>query len=65
MSLARYYPNTRETAEETKARAWRDYGMLVVSVDHPSLTWDVREALRQLGNRLYGEPRNTGGVSRE
>lgn len=54
MSLARYLPNTRETAEETKRRAWREHGMLVVSIDHPNLTWDARELLQQLGNRLYG-----------
>lgn len=57
MSLSRYLPHTRETAEETKARAWREYGMLVVSVDHPNLTWDTRETLRQLGDRMYGKRR--------
>lgn len=57
MSLARYLPHTRESAEEVKKRAWREYGMLVVNVDHPNLKWDDREMLKQVGAKLYGPRR--------
>ena len=57
MSLSRYLPHTRETAEETKKRAFREYGMLVASVDDPRLDWVQREMLKAVGAKLYGERR--------
>lgn len=59
MSLSRYLPNTRDSAEEVKRRAWRDHGMLVVSADDPDLKWDTREMLKQLGDRKYGPRKGT------
>ncbi len=55
--LGRYLPNTRETAEETKRRVWRDHGMLVVDPERDPLTWDAREFLKAIGARLYGPRR--------
>lgn len=57
MTLSRFLPRTRETAEETKQRAWREYGMLVVSVDDAPLSWDARAYLQQIGAKLYGPRR--------
>lgn len=57
MSLARYLPHTRETADETKARAWREYGVLVVDVESAPLAWDNRELLKAIGEKLYGPRR--------
>lgn len=54
MSLNRFLPNTRETAEETKRRVWQQHGMLVVDVDKVQTSWDVRETLKSLGEKLYG-----------
>jgi len=57
VSLQRYLPHTRESAEETKKRAFREYGMLVASVDDPRLDWVQRETLKQVGTKLYGKPK--------
>ena len=57
MSLSRYLPQTRESAEETKKRAFREYGMLVAAVDDPRLDWVQRETLKQVGAKLYGPTR--------
>lgn len=57
MALSRYLPHTRETAEETKRRAFREYGMLVASLDDPRLDWVQRETLKQVGAKLYGPGR--------
>lgn len=60
MTLSRYLPHTRESAEETKRRAFREYGMLVASVDDPRLDWVQRETLKQVGTKLYGKQKGTG-----
>ena len=52
------YPNTRESAEETKQRAWREYGVLVAALDQNKLTWEEREFLKQIGSKLYGPRRD-------
>lgn len=65
MSLGRFLPNTRETAEEVKARVWKEHGMLVVDVEKVPATWDVREMLKQLGERLYGQRRPRSAASSE
>lgn len=54
MSLSRYLPHTRETAEETKRRVWKDHGMLVVAVTDPRLDWLQRETAKQIGRKIYG-----------
>jgi len=59
------YPGPRSSLAKTvpkpfpvrraKAEGWRDLGILVVAVDvEDGLTWEERELLRQIGNRLYG-----------
>lgn len=54
MSLGRFLPHTRETAEEVKRRVWQTEEMLVVDVKNAPLTWDAREYLKAIGNKLYG-----------
>lgn len=56
--MKRFLPNTRETAEETKRRAWSQYGILVVDIEKVPATWDVKMLLRQLGENLYGPRRD-------
>lgn len=57
MSLGRFLPNTRETAEEVKRRVWQQHGMLVVHPEKDALTWDAREFLKVIGRKLYGPRR--------
>lgn len=57
MSMQRFFPATRESAEEIKRRAFRYEGILVASVDDPRLDWVQRETLKQVGVKLYGPPR--------
>jgi hypothetical protein len=47
----------RVDAAAIKRRAFHDHGILVVDVDDPALmlSWDQREILRQVGERLYGQ----------
>lgn len=52
--FSHYFPRTKESPEETKRRAWREYGMLVVNVDTDFLTWEAREYLKAIGAKLYG-----------
>lgn len=63
MSLGRYFPNTRETADETKRRVWRDHGMLVVNPDDLTEPWDVKLTLKQIGEKLYGPRRRQGDTA--
>ncbi|MCC7253829.1 hypothetical protein [Hyphomicrobium sp.] len=63
-ALARLLPRAREPAEETKQRAWREYGLLVVDVETANLTWDAREYLRVIGAKLYG-PRRRAPAERK
>lgn len=46
MSLSRF-PEYRDTAEEIKARVWKDHGMLVVDVERVPATWDAGEIERK------------------
>ena len=57
MSLGRFIPNSRETALETKGRAWREHNMLVINVESDQLTWDQREMLRVIGRKMFGPRR--------
>lgn len=56
--LATNYP-TREIGREVdyealKRNGYRDQGIVVVSVNDPRLTWDQREMVKQVGEKLYG-----------
>lgn len=42
--------------EALKRAGYRDQGIVVVSVKDPRLTWPERELVKQLGERLYGQP---------
>ena len=54
MSLARYLPRTRETAEETKRRVYQLEGIAVINVDNDEMPWEFREWLRQWCNKRFG-----------
>lgn len=41
-------------AAAIKRNAFHDQGILVVDVKDPALTWDQREMLRQVAEKLYG-----------
>lgn len=43
--------------EAVKRNAFRDQGMLVVSVNDPRIAWQDRILLEQIGTKLYGERR--------
>jgi hypothetical protein len=46
----------RRSAEQVKRDGWREQGVLVIAVDDQRLTWPERELVRQLGQKLYGQP---------
>jgi hypothetical protein len=54
MSLGRLAPNTRESADETKARVWRQHGYVVLSIDDAQIPWDLREQLARFMTRRHG-----------
>lgn len=54
MSLGRFAPNARETAEEKKEFYWRNHGYVAVSIDDPAMPWDLREQLQRFMTRRYG-----------
>lgn len=45
---------TREPADETKSFYWRNYGMAVVRIDDPRLSWELRELLTRHMTRQHG-----------
>ena len=57
MSMARFLPNSRETAEETKARAFREYGIAVIDVERDQMPWEFREWLKQWAAKRFGARR--------
>lgn len=58
----RGFGGRRRDADTVKREGWREQGVLVVSAEDPRLTWPERELVRQLGRRLYGDPKDgTGG----
>lgn len=63
MSLGRFAPNSREPAEETKQRVWRQHGFVCASIDDPQMPWDLREMLARYMTRRYGT-RNQPGAGR-
>jgi hypothetical protein len=40
--------------EAIKRNAFKDQGIVVVSVNDPRLSWDQREILKQIGDKIYG-----------
>lgn len=62
MSLSRYLPNTRETAEETKRRVWREHGIVVVDPDKDQLPWEDKEIVKMIGKKLYGPRRKSDAL---
>ena len=56
--LGRYVP-TRIDVDAEKRSGWREHGILVVKADDPTLSWPERELIKQLGQKLYGERRET------
>jgi hypothetical protein len=51
-----YGSSTRRDPETVKRDGWREMGMLAVSASDPRLSWPERELVRQLGEKLYGQP---------
>ena len=51
-----YGSSTRRDSETVKRDGWREMGMLAVSSADPRLSWPERELVRQLGEKLYGQP---------
>jgi hypothetical protein len=51
-----YGSSTRRDSETVKRDGWREMGMLAVSASDPRLSWPERELVRQLGEKLYGQP---------
>lgn len=66
MTFSRHLPKgfggMRRSADDIKRDGWLEQGVLVVRADDSRLTWPEREAVRQIGSRLYGEPRQTRGA---
>jgi hypothetical protein len=52
--LGRHRPTCTD-AEAEKRNDGREHGILVAADEDPRLTWPVRELVRQLGARLYGQ----------
>lgn len=40
--------------EALKRQGFKDQGLVIVSVDDPRLSWDQREMIKQVGEKLYG-----------
>jgi hypothetical protein len=52
--LSRFMPHTRETAQETQERVWRQHGYVAISIDDPEMPWDLREMLKRFMTRRHG-----------
>ena len=50
------YGGTRRDPEQVKRDGWREQGVLVVNLSDSRLTWPERELVKQLGQKLYGNP---------
>jgi hypothetical protein len=53
-SLARHQPNPMD-AEQVKRDGWHKDRILVIAAKDERLTWDERQLVVNLGNRLYGK----------
>ena len=54
----RGFGGERQDPDSIKREGWHEQGVLVVSAEDPRLTWPERELVRQLGRKLYGNPRS-------
>ncbi len=59
----RGYNGRRRDAEQVKRDGWRELGLLAVSVDDARLSWDERELVLRLAEKLYGARKAIGGGS--
>ncbi len=50
----RDYGGQRRQPEEVKRDGWRELGVLAVSVDDERLSWEERELVLRLAEKLYG-----------
>jgi hypothetical protein len=48
------YPTSMNT-DRVKRTAFHDLHTLVIDYEHPDLTWDQRELLKQVGEKFYGK----------
>lgn len=55
----RGYGGERRSPERVKRDGWHEQGLLAVRLDDERLTWPERELVRQLGDKLYGERKET------
>lgn len=53
LSSAPHSPTTPDEMQTMRAKAWREFGVLVVGPDD-LLNWDDRQRLTNIGNRMYG-----------
>jgi len=53
----RGFGGSRRDPDTVKRDGWHEQGVLVVSAEDPRLTWPERELVRQLGRKLYGDPK--------
>lgn len=60
--LPKGFGGTRRSADDVKRDGWLEQGVLVVRADDSRLTWPEREAVHQIGSRLYGERQQTREV---
>lgn len=54
----RGFGGSRRDPDTVKRDGWHEQGVLVVSAEDPRLTWPERELVRQLGRKLYGDPKH-------
>ncbi|MGE0666174.1 MAG: hypothetical protein AB7O49_06405 [Sphingomonadales bacterium] len=57
----RGYGGERRDPEQVKREGWQELGLLAVSVDDERLSWDERELVLRLAEKLYG-PRHRKGA---
>ncbi len=48
------YGGERREPDHGKREGWRELGLLAVSVDDERLSWDERELVLRLAEKLYG-----------
>lgn len=55
----RGFGGTRPDPETIKREGWRSEQILVVKADDGRLSWPEQEQVKQIGNKLYGNHKNT------
>jgi hypothetical protein len=48
------YGGERRDPEQVKREGWQELGLLAVSVEDERLSWDERELVLKLAEKLYG-----------